>query len=314
MPAPTPSPSATTLLVFSPSAHHLSPPPPLTEAHFAIQQSLASSLSASSSNEGHTITVPSLETLDPLPEAGLLASSQRPEFDVTVKLFLPPGAGDDSATSKKGRELVEKALGALGQLIGEEVRVDAFVVGWGDVEYDGEETDFSGKPKEVKPCGGLKLASKEESELGSGLHGLSDERLSSLVDFWNSLSSSPSLSKSSLGVTSFSLPLLKSFLSSLPPSSRRPTIDHLNLKDCCHIPQILSNYAREKEIRLISSSDVGQPITKGAIAELLGPYQQSGELPASSVELDWTLKYTILHKTRGLVIDKGYILSASFSA
>ena len=174
-----------TLLVFSPSAHHLSPPPPLTEAHFAILQSLASSLSASSSNEGHTITVPSLESLDPLPEAGLLSSAQRHEFDVTVKLFLPPGAGDNSTSSKKGRELAEKALGALGQLIGEDVKVDAFVVGWGDVEYDGEETDFSGKPKKVEPCGGLKLASREESELGSGLHGLSDERLASLVEFWN---------------------------------------------------------------------------------------------------------------------------------
>ena len=177
-----------TLHVFSPSSHHLSPPPSSpSEAHFAIQQSLALSSSASSSASGDVLTVPSLDSLSPL------GAQAEGETEVTVKLFLPRST---SSSSRSGKDVAESALQALGELTGSTRAVDQLVVGFADVVYEGEETDFSGRTK-VRPqepvvqeekeggCGGLKLQSRKESELARKAdHGLSDQRLDELVEFW----------------------------------------------------------------------------------------------------------------------------------
>jgi hypothetical protein len=65
----------------------------------------------------------------------------------------------------------------------------------------------------------------------------------------------PALAQASFGLTSFSQPLLARFLARLGSDDRRPVVNQLNLRDCCHIPQAFSDFARHEGVRLVSNSD-----------------------------------------------------------
>ncbi|KAG8864910.1 hypothetical protein FRB96_003497 [Tulasnella sp. 330] len=102
------------------------------------------------------------------------------------------------------------------------------------------------------------------------------------------------------------------------PRLRRPTIDQLNFDR--ELPEPLAKLAKAEGIQLQSHSDNRVPYQ--GIETLLTEFQKLLPLPPSyderrkqglkAIEMHWVLKYTILLKDRGLVADKGFILSFSF--
>ena len=66
----------------------------------------------------------------------------------------------------------------------------------------------------------------------------------------------------------------------------------MNLSFSSHafLVRLVIGFEPETDIPFIDVSPGIEPITKGGVGELLGPYQKAGDLPSSSVELDWTLK------------------------
>lgn len=401
------------LILYAPSTHQTTPFPPKSQsqAQAALTHALRAflapptppatptdpsfthqSLNGTNPSDDHpshsdssTIVVPEPSHLTLDTSIADLTKEPRAHFDLSTKLFLPTCFAS-SATPRSLEPLVLDALARLKTLVRHDVQPDTFVVSWPEIQYAGEETDYSFGSKRTstlspttpktterdsateklpsppvdgeeegaatKPgCGSLKLAGrdeamrekKEEEEAFKRLHeGVSADVLETLAKEWTvrsifpllsvsiwfgpvlvlgifvrceernelrrrsmrtidkriesllllsclsylpplfyffllsflpfffffffffllqDLSSITALSSSTLGLTSFSEPLLRHFLSTLDKSTssaspiRLPQINQLTLQDCCHIPQQLSNYARENDISLLSSDD-----------------------------------------------------------
>ncbi|KAG8885502.1 hypothetical protein FRB97_000827 [Tulasnella sp. 331] len=151
--------------------------------------------------------------------------------------------------------------------------------------------------------------------------GADDIELLTKGGIWEHISRKSSLRN--IGVSDFSCWNLSQFLSQLPtaettPRLRRPTIDQLNFDR--ELPEPLAKLAKAEGIQLQSHSDNRVPYQ--GIETLLTEFQKLLPLPPSyderrkqglkAIEMHWVLKYTILLKDRGLVADKGFILSFSF--
>jgi hypothetical protein len=406
-------PLPTSLTVYSPSSHLSSPFRPKAQslASAALSRSLKTNLFPPSppaspkspsfspwSETRREVAVPEESRLELDTSIADLAAEPRAHFEVTTKLFLPLpySSAESSIESSEGgtgtEKLLEDVLEKLSKLLGEEAgkKPDTFVVSWGGVLYEGEETDYgfglgskssTEKGKEDAQgridgsmegggpgCGSMKLAGKarkeaEDDKAFRETHGgIGRESVESMVKDWTvschsypfhstelaslvspsfphvpyhpvlsvqTISSSPSLSSSMLGVAHFPQALLANFLDVFPSSSdsasaRAPTINHLTLKDCCHIPQELSDFARERGVTLMSSDDpAGKlvlalaplvsmywaglsnrlilylnsrkcprsvPISVEDLESLLSPYASTLSLPESKPRLAWLLK------------------------
>ncbi|KAJ5135072.1 uncharacterized protein N7515_004350 [Penicillium bovifimosum] len=262
-------------------------------SNFLASQQTDSSPNGTKSN-GHSTAHPSwtLQTEDGLyipaldfSQPGL--AEERDQYDITVKLFYLPGI-PVSRRCEHTREAIDLVLKEL-----HIKSIDLLIVSFPGILFDADDD------------------SEEEDSTSTG-----EDDFDSIVQTWRTLESLHKQGMiAQLGVAEFGAERLARFL---PHTKVKPSVDQINLKDCCVVPKNLILYAKEEQIQLLTHNDCHDILPVGTTRELLGP-AGAGILASSptandgiqgDVEPQWVVKYTAVVKDRGVVENKGYFALA----
>lgn len=222
-------------------------------------------------------------------------AEERSQYDITVKLFYLPGipVSRRCAHTKQAIDLVLKELHVDS--------IDLLIVSFPGILFDAEDDSEE----------------EEVSSVDDGSEEQSDD-FDSLVQTWRSLESLYDQGKiSQLGVAEFGSERLARFLEH---TRVKPSVDQINLKDCCVVPKTLILYAKQEKIDLLTHNDCNDILPVGTTRELLGPGERGAGILASTpdaqdgvqghIETQWVVKYTAVVKDRGVVENKGYFALA----
>ena len=123
-----------------------------------------------------------------------------------------------------------------------------------------------------------------------------------------------------LGIAEFGSEKLARFLKK---TQVRPTVDQINIKNCCNVPPPLITLAKEHNIELLVHGDCTDILPTGTLRELLGQGFQGAGLLADpdagpgglkgDLSPCWVIKYTAVVKDRGVIENKGYFASAELA-
>ncbi|CAI7624864.1 unnamed protein product [Penicillium glandicola] len=219
-------------------------------------------------------------------------SEERDQYDITVKLFYLPGI-PVSRRRIHTREAIDLVLKEL-----HVKSIDLLIVSFPGIKFDADDD-----------------SEEEDNEMSNG----EPDDFDSIVQTWEVLESLHEQGViAQLGVAEFGSERLARFL---PHTKVKPSVDQINLKDCCVVPKHLILYAKQQEIQLLTHNDCHDILPVGTTRELLGPAEKSGAgILASSpeandgiqgdIEPQWVVKYTAVVKDRGVVENKGYFASA----
>lgn len=233
---------------------------------------------------GSALYIPAVDFSQP----GL--TEERDQYDITVKLFYLPGipASRRCAHTREAIDLVLKELHVKS--------IDLLIVSFPGILFDADDD------------------SDEEGSESSG-----EDDFDSMVQTWHVLESLHEQGMiAQLGVAEFGSERLARFL---PHTTVKPSVDQINLKDCCVVPKSLILYAKQEKIQLLTHNDCNDILPVGTTRELLGPADKGGAgILASApdandgiqghVEPQWVVKYTAVVKDRGVVENKGYFALA----
>lgn len=236
-----------------------------------------------SSRDG-TLYIPALEESPGLGE-------ERTQYDITVKLFYLPGipASRRCAHTREAIDLVLKELHVDS--------IDLLIVSFPGILFDAEDDDDDDDEETA------------ESQ---------PDDFDSMVQTWKALEGLHEKGMiAQLGVAEFGSERLDRFLAH---TKVKPSVDQINLKDCCVVPKSLILYAKQENIQLLTHNDCDDILPVGATRELLGPGEKGAGILASApdaddgiqgdVEPQWVVKYTAVVKDRGVVENKGYFALA----
>jgi len=223
----------------------------------------------------------------------------RESYDVTCKLFFLPGIPSSRRCrhTKEAIDLVLKELGVDG--------IDLLIVSYPGVSFDADDEE-----DEV-------LSADEDQSAGSD----GSEGLDAQVKTWQVLESLHEQGViAQLGLSEFSSDRLAKFL---PEVKVRPSVDQINVKDCCVVPKSLILYAKENKIELLTHADCMDILPPGTTRDLLGPGKDGAGIIAATpdaaaeepglkgdIEPQWVIKYTAVVKNRGVIENKGYFAVA----
>jgi len=99
----------------------------------------------------------------------------------------------------------------------------------------------------------------------------------------------------------------------------KPSVNQINVRDCCVVPKPLILYAKQQQIELLTHNDCTNILPRGTLRQILGSGENgSGVLAGEGnqdglkgdVEPQWVVKYTAVVKDRGVVEGKGYFAVA----
>ncbi|CAI7608104.1 unnamed protein product [Penicillium pancosmium] len=219
-------------------------------------------------------------------------SEERDQYDITVKLFYLPGipASRRCAHTREAIDLVLKELHVKS--------IDLLIVSFPGILFDADDD-----------------SEDEDNEASTGEPA---DDFDSMVQTWRVLESLHEQGMiAQLGVAEFGSERLARFL---PHTKVKPSVDQINLKDCCVVPKSLILYAKEEKIQLLTHNDCNDILPVGTTRELLGPGERGAGILASTpegsdgiqgdVEPQWVVKYTAVVKDRGVVENKGYFALA----
>ena len=217
-------------------------------------------------------------------------AEERAQYDITVKLFYLPGV-PVSRRCAHTREAIDLVLKEL-----QVESIDLLIVSFPGILFDADDD------------------SDEEDTATSG----AQDDYDSVVQTWRVLESLHEQGMiAQLGVAEFGSERLARFL---PHTKVKPSVDQINLKDCCVVPKSLILYAKQEQIRLLTHNDCNDILPVGTTRELLGPAEKGAGILASApdandgiqgdVEPQWVVKYTAVVKDRGVVENKGYFALA----
>lgn len=216
-------------------------------------------------------------------------AEERDQYDITVKLFYLPGipVSRRCAHTREAIDLVLKELHVKS--------IDLLIVSFPGILFDADDD------------------SEEEDNANNG-----EDDFDSMVQTWRVLETLHEQGMiAQLGVAEFGCDRLARLLQY---TQVKPSVDQINLKDCCVVPKSLILYAKQEQIQLLTHNDCHDILPVGTTRELLGPAEKSAGILASSsdandgikgdVEPQWVVKYTAVVKDRGVVENKGYFALA----
>lgn len=216
-------------------------------------------------------------------------AEERDQYDITVKLFYLPGipVSRRCAHTREAIDLVLKELHVKS--------IDLLIVSFPGILFDADDD------------------SEEEDNATNG-----EDDFDSMVQTWRVLETLHEQGMiAQLGVAEFGCDRLARLLQY---TQVKPSVDQINLKDCCVVPKSLILYAKQEQIQLLTHNDCHDILPVGTTRELLGPAEKSAGILASSpdandgikgdVEPQWVVKYTAVVKDRGVVENKGYFALA----
>lgn len=236
----------------------------------------------------------------------------RESYDVTVKLFYLPGI-PSSRRCKHTREAIDLVLKELGV-----DSIDLLIVSYPGVSFDAD--DYDGEEEGEGDDGeDQEIVSMPDEDASAHSH--ESEGFDAQIKAWRVLESLHAQGViSQLGVSEFSSERLNKFL---PEVTVRPTVDQINVKDCCVVPKPLIVYAKENKIELLTHADCTDILPPGTTRELLGPGKDGAGIIAArpdagpdepglkgDIEPQWVIKYTAVVKNRGVIENKGYFAVA----
>lgn len=133
-----------------------------------------------------------------------------------------------------------------------------------------------------------------------------------------------------LGLAEYGSEKLKAFLTALDKNPNKdttkprikPSVNQINVQDCCNVPPPLVTLAKAESIQLLTHSDCTNVLPKGTLRELLGQGEggaavlsdgkrgrDEGGMKGDVVPL-WVVKYTAVVRDRGVIESKGYFAGA----
>lgn len=226
-----------------------------------------------------------------------LLSEPRDSYKITAKLFYLPGI-PSSRRCRHTREAIDMVLKELGV-----DSIDLLIVSYPGVTFDADDD--------------------EETSIDENESITSDESqgLDAQIKTWQVLESLYEAGTiKRLGLSEFSSDRLEKFL---PEVKVRPSVDQINVKDCCVVPKSLILYAKEHQIELLTHADCMDILPSGTTRELLGPGEIGAGILAAKpdaesdqpglkgdIEPQWVIKYTAVVENRGVVENKGYFAVA----
>lgn len=236
-------------------------------------------------------------THDPSP-----LTEPRESYDITVKLFYLPNIPTDRrcAQTREAIELVLKELGSKS--------VDLLIVSFPGISFDAddEESDLEDPPS----------APQSTSE-GCDDSEVPPEDIETMVATWKTLEKLHSEGLvSKLGIAEFGVARLEKFLEH---TTVKPSVNQINVRDCCVVPKPLILYAKQQQIELLTHNDCTNILPRGTLRQILGSGEHGAGVLAGQSNKDglkgdvlpqWVVKYTAVVKDRGVVENKGYFAVA----
>jgi glutamate--cysteine ligase regulatory subunit len=234
--------------------------------------------------DGELLYIPDLN----ISESGL--AEERSQYEITVKLFFLP----TTDVSKPGAH-AEDAI----NLVLRELRVpsiDLLIISFPGITFDADDEELD-EPDGQPPA---------------------SPALDEMILTWRTLEA---LHKNGtirqIGLSEFGSERLKTFL---PKTRIRPSVDQINVRDCCVVPKSLILFAKQEKLELLTHNDCVDILPKGTIrelleqvAKLLGDDPDSRGILASlkgEIEPQWVIKYTAVVSDRGVIENKGYFAMA----
>lgn len=259
--------------------------PPSKKASFHDWTSLQSS----------DLYIPSLD-------AAIGLAEDRQAYDITVKLFYMANIAP-AKRCQHTRDAMEFVLKEL-----KVQSIDLLIVSFPGITFDADD-----ESEEDEASDGQSTSAK------SGQHA---EDMESIIQTWRTLKTLHDTGViAKLGVSEFGTQRLSKMIQA---AGIRPSVDQINVRDCCVVPKPLIMFARQEGIELLTHNDCTNILPSGTLRELLGPGKMgSGVLAAAGpdsepqteglrgeVEPQWVVKYTAVVKDRGVVENKGYFAVA----
>ncbi|KMU88358.1 glutamate-cysteine ligase modifier subunit [Coccidioides immitis H538.4] len=235
------------------------------------------------SKDADTLYVPAID----FSTSGL--TEDRSQYDITVKLFYLPGipASRRCEHTCAAIDLVLKEL-HVGS-------IDLLIVSFPGIAFDADD---------------------EEEEV---VNGDAESEFNNMVQTWRTLESLHEKGMiAQLGLAEFDKDRLEKFL---PYTKIRPSVDQINVKDCCVVPKDLILYAKEENIELLTHNDCTDILPRGTTRDLLSRAENGAGILAVAADADdggikgdiepqWVVKYTAVVKDRGVIENKGYFALA----
>jgi glutamate--cysteine ligase regulatory subunit len=243
--------------------------------------------------QGDSLYIPSIDC------SGSGLSEDRSSYDITVKLFYLPNI-PPSKRCAHTREAVDLVLKEL-----KVDSIDLLIVSLPNIVFDADDES-------------------EEEELSDASSGdpNAPEDIATILQTWRTIEG---LHKKGivhkLGLAEFGTGRLQRVLAD---ATVRPTVDQINVRDCCVVPKPLILFAKKEGIDLLTHSDCTNILPRGTLRELLGPgakgvgvlaagaeeQEANAEALKGDIEPQWVIKYTAVVKNRGVVENKGYFAVA----
>lgn len=222
-------------------------------------------------------------------EAGL--QEEPSQYSITVKLFFLPSASVERRAqfAKEALDLVLKELDAPA--------IDLLIVSFPGMSFEGD-------------C-------EWEADRHNAVQGNDEQELAT----WAAIEDlhRAGLAKS-IGLAEFGSEKLARFLQRVQV---RPSVNQINIKNCCNVPPPLTKLAKEEGIELLAHSDCIDILPEGTLRELLGqglggagiladPETGAGGLKGDLAP-QWVAKYTAVVRDRGVIENKGYFAGAELT-
>ena len=236
--------------------------------------------------EAETMYVPSVD----FSSSGVL--EERSQYDITVKLFFLPTT-DPCRRSILTREAISLVLREL-----HVPSIDLLIVSFSGITFDADDDEDEEDSDDEEP-----------------------EHIDDMMETWRTLEELHyNHTVSQIGLAEFGSERLRKFI---PRTKVRPSVDQINVRDCCVVPKSLILYAKQEKIELLTHNDCTNILPKGTVRELLGNGDKGAGLLADSpsgslglkgeVEPQWVVKYTAVVRDRGVIENKGYFAMAEVS-
>jgi glutamate--cysteine ligase regulatory subunit len=229
----------------------------------------------------------------------------RESYDITVKLFYLPNIPADRRCAQT-REAIELVLKEL-----EASSIDLLIVSFPGISFDAddEDSDFEDPPSAPQ--------STSENDGGCVDAEVPPEDIETMTTTWRTLEKLQEEGLvSRLGISEFGVTRLSKFLEQ---TKIKPSVNQINVRDCCVVPKPLIIYAKQQKVELLTHNDCTNILPRGTLRQILGSGDHGSGILAGAgnedglkgdVEPQWVVKYTAVVKDRGVVENKGYFAVA----
>ncbi|ORY84353.1 NADP-dependent oxidoreductase domain-containing protein [Protomyces lactucae-debilis] len=211
----------------------------------------------------------SLATNDSATDDALL-SEDRDEYEITLKLFFTP----DTTAESRSEDVARCVDATIEQL--KVKSVDLLILAFPGIVLDAEDEEDAFDEASLKDIAKVYQAAQDLVAQGKA---------------------------KGLGVSEFSAARLKQLYDTAAEynDAGLPTVNQINLKDCCVMPADLIALAKDRNIKLFTHGDLKEMLPQAQLDDLMVGTDAQTRFTAK-----WVSKVTCVVKSRGVVEFKGY--------